>query len=311
MRIHEETSKYGYRVCEKLGRGTFADVWKVQDTDLQYFALKEIFIELLCADEQQQLEDEVACMSKLKHPNVIAYVRHFWCETRFCIVMEFAEGSDLSRLIERHKKKCEFIPENRIWKFVRQIAQGLHYMHAKNIIHRDIKPQNILLDQEENIKIADFGLARTMGETRIAKTQCGTPMYMSPEVWRGTAYGIKNDMWGLGCILHELATLEPPFHEKNTWELIERIMKSQPVVHIPSYYLVEVPVMANMLMQKDPARRPSTHRVLDCFFLDDTEFILRRNKSLLRHLNENCIRYNNDTVKNASNVYGVCGYLHV
>ena len=118
---------------------------------------------------------------------------------RILIIMELADAGDLSMLIKKQKEKKQFLPENDILSFFVQIAFGLQYIHKKNILHRDLKTQNIFLTSQKLIKIGDFGISKSLSHTLdLATTAIGTPHYLSPEICRRQPYNHKSDMWSLG-----------------------------------------------------------------------------------------------------------------
>jgi len=106
--------------------------------------------------------------------------------------------------------------EELLWNYLIQISQGLNYLHEKRILHRDLKPQNIFLDENENIKIGDMGLGRILGpQSNFAHTGVGTPLYFSPEICEEQPYNFKSDIWAFGCVMYELASFKPPFTAQN------------------------------------------------------------------------------------------------
>jgi NIMA (never in mitosis gene a)-related kinase len=147
------------------------------------------------------------------------------------IIMEYCAGGDLQKIIKRCISNKEQISEDFIWKIFAQIVSGLHFCHRRTdlnpinrgdteinqqgpqkILHRDLKPGNIFLDASNDAKVGDFGLARVMNcDSVYASTQVGTPYYMSPEQINEQKYNEKSDIWSLGCIIYEMASLRPPF----------------------------------------------------------------------------------------------------
>jgi colicin import membrane protein len=165
--------------------------------------------------DENALRKEARSMLRLSHPNILRYHTSCWHSTPadgriFCMVMEFAGGGTLRDWINKTRAAGRGANVQRVFKFMLQIGSGLHHMHFEcRMIHRDMKPENILLDEEDNIKIADLGLA-TDDKTQMAHTvQKGTGVYMSPEKFKGEAkYGRPDDMWGTGCMMGEMLALE-------------------------------------------------------------------------------------------------------
>ena len=201
---------------------------------------------------------------QLSHPHIIAYVGSFLERGSLHIVMEFASGGDLQCLIRRLAQVGAFLGEDRLWKFLIQLTQGLQHAHSRHILHRDIKASNIFLDASDNIKIGDFGLGKIMScDKRCALSQVGTPIYMSPEMCEGKPYDTKSDVWALGCLLFELAALKPPFQAPNQALLARKIIKDAPDASVPGHYSREIPFIINKLLDKDPRRRPSPGSILN------------------------------------------------
>jgi len=150
--------------------------------------------------------------------------------------------------------------EDMIWGFFIQICQGLKSLHGANILHRDIKAQNIFLITAREIKIGDLGVAKVT-KGGMAYTQIGTPYYMSPEIWRRRPYNKKSDIWSLGCLLFELATLKHPFEARDERSLAEKVMRGT-YAPIPSTYSTDLSTMVRMLLNVDPARRPTVEEIL-------------------------------------------------
>ena len=201
---------------------------------------------------------------QLSHPHIIAYVGSFLERGSLHIVMEFASGGDLQCLIRRLAHAGAFLGEDRLWKFLIQLTQGLQHAHSRHILHRDIKASNIFLDASDNIKIGDFGLGKIMScDKRCALSQVGTPIYMSPEMCEGKPYDTKSDVWALGCLLFELAALKPPFQAPNQALLARKIIKDAPDASVPGHYSREIPFIINKLLDKDPRRRPSPGSILN------------------------------------------------
>jgi fused len=142
----------------------------------------------------------------------------FETENEIVVVQEFAKG-DLYHLLSRGS-----LGEPRTQKITFDLVAALYYLHSKRILHRDLKPQNILLDKDLNAKLCDFGLARsmTMG-THVLTSIKGTPLYMAPELLEGKPYDHEADLWSLGCIVYEMLAGEPPFCTTSILHLVRLI----------------------------------------------------------------------------------------
>lgn len=171
----------------------------------------------------------------MSHTNITQYIDSFFEKNTLYIVMEHADGGDLYMAIQSRKKKGDqlthnYYQEDEIMRIFIQISLGLNHIHNKNIIHRDIKTQNIFITKNGIIKIGDFGVARIFDldkpsgsndadDNRDRKmnlmTIIGTPYYMSPELCENKPYNFKSDVWSLGVILYELLTLTLPFQGNN------------------------------------------------------------------------------------------------
>ena len=260
-----------YIKLELIGRGGNGNkVYLVKDlnTGVKY-ALKRIHLDFTEAHEKEKNENEIEIFKSLNHPNLIQYITSFYDKKkRLCIIMEYADNGDLYSIVKKHQQTKTYINEDLIWKFVLQIFQGIKYIHSKKIIHRDIKCQNIFLTKNGTIKIGDFGISRLLKNTvdDFAKTPIGTPYFLSPEICSGSKYNFKIDMWMIGCVLYELATLRKPFEAPSIPDLVEKI-KNQNFIPISKNYSDELQFLIEKLLNKDPQNRPSIKEVLNFDFV--------------------------------------------
>ena len=179
--------------------------------------------------------------------------------------MEYCPGGDLNQLIKRCKQQKQYINEDIIWKIFSQVVSALYACHTNKsgkILHRDIKPSNIFLDNENNVKLGDFGLSLMLNnEMNFAYSNVGTPYYMSPEQVDENKYNEKSDIWSLGCFLYELTTLHPPFEAHNHLSLALKI-KSGKIERIPDKYSHNLSKVIFWMINIDPNKRPSIKDII-------------------------------------------------
>lgn len=188
--------------------------------------------------------------------------------------MEYCDNGDLYELIEKKKKTGKTFSNKVTWVnklkeiilYTFHILTALKTIHAKQIIHRDLKPENILLKKVNNAivcKVGDFGLSRALKNSReFAKTFAGSPLYMAPELVKGLKYNKKVDIWSLGCIIHELCTLNALFREKDIPNIMKNIV-SMSIPLIPTTYSAVLQNLINDMLQRKPNDRPSAKKLLE------------------------------------------------
>ena len=218
-------------------------------------------------DSKKQIYNEASIMKKLLHPNVISF-KDVFKDTKldyFYIVMEYANDGDLSKKIKIQKNKIigeKYFSEEKIMQYFYQICRGLQYIHSKNIIHRDIKSQNIFLMKNGKIKIGDFGIAKALTNTKNnATTIIGTPYYFSPEIINGEPYNYKTDIWSLGVVLYEMCCLKLPFESNNIAQLSIKIMKGK-YDPIPNRYSKNMANLIKNMLNIDQKLRPNINEVM-------------------------------------------------
>lgn len=215
-----------YIVGRQIGSGSFSVVWharhRVHGTEV---AIKEIATGRLNKKLQESLMSEIFILKKINHPNIIRLHDIIEVPGKINLVLEYCRGGDLSMYIQRHGKVPEAIAKH----FMQQLVAGLQMLRDNNLIHRDLKPQNLLLSTNDNnsiLKIADFGFARSLQPRGLAETLCGSPLYMAPEIMQLQKYDAKADLWSVGAILFQLVTGKTPFTGNNQIQLLQNIVKS-------------------------------------------------------------------------------------
>jgi len=272
-----------YEVLGPLGKGSFGTVSKVlRKSDHKVLVWKEINYTHMNEKEKQQLVTEVNILRSLAHPHIVRYYDRVLdkAQRTLYIVMEFCAGGDLARLLKQQNRLQAPLPEEFIWKVLLQVTLALlacHRREAGRIIHRDIKPGNIFLDEQFNVKLGDFGLSRIMGEhSEYAQTRVGTPYYMSPEQVTEARYNEQSDIWSLGCLIYEMAALHPPFEARTQLALAVKIKEGQ-VQRFSEHYSEDLWRLVRDMLTLDFTQRPSVEALLDTPILAQ-----KRSEKLLR-----------------------------
>ena len=275
-----------YEIIKELSKGTYANIYLVTKnvSDIKsYYVIKQINLEGLSLEEKIFFKNEANVLSKIKSEYVVKFIESFEENNFYNIVMEYCEGGDLEKFLEERKK----IPlnDNFIWKLFIQIVIGLGEIHNMNILHRDLKTQNIFLTKNNDIKIGDLGIAKQLIKYHFAKTVIGTPYYLSPEICKEKPYNEKSDIWALGCVLYELCTFNHPFESTNQASLIKKILEQNPKP-IPSTFDSNFNLIVKQLLQKEKNKRPS------CKLILKESFVMKKAKELgLYHKYQKLIEY--------------------
>jgi len=253
-----------YTDCgKKLGKGNFSSVRLVErKADHKLLAMKMIDVDTNTGGLTEAVHNETAILKKLHHPNIVEFFETFVNEDQLCIVMEYCDQGDLQQKIKETQKEGMYFTEERILGWFTQICLAVQYLHDNRIIHRDIKVHNTFLTSEGIIKLGDFGISKQLEQTGdLASTQTGTPFYLTPEMCLQSTSSHKSDIWMLGCILHELCSLEKPFSGDNIPNVIHKIMQEKHS-SAPEHFTTLVHDLIDKLLEKDPNKRPSIENIL-------------------------------------------------
>ncbi|KAJ4959545.1 hypothetical protein NE237_026656 [Protea cynaroides] len=254
-----------YHVIELVGEGSFGKVYKGRRKYTgQTVAMKFILKHGKSEKDILNLRQEIEILRKLKHENIIEMLDSFESPQEFCVVTEFAQG-ELFEILE--DDKC--LPEEQVQAIAKQLVRALYYLHSNRIIHRDMKPQNILIGAGSVVKLCDFGFARAMStNTVVLRSIKGTPLYMAPELVREQPYNHTADLWSLGVILYELFVGQPPFYTNSVYALIRHIIKDP--VKYPDSISPNFKNFLKGLLNKVPQNRLTWPALLEHPFVRET-----------------------------------------
>lgn len=244
-----------YRLVERLAVGGSAEVWRAHDEQLdRAVAVKRLHPHLLPdAVSRQRLAAEARSAAGLSHPGIVGIYDVDTSGDWPALVMELVDGESLAARLAREGP----LPEREAAAIAADIADGLYHAHKRGIVHRDVKPGNVLLDRKGRARLADFGIARSLAESAERLTQTGSVMgtlrYMAPEQLTGGEIGPRTDLYGLGAVLHEALTGEPPFPAGSPVGLVEAQRAGPPTVPAIDPALA---ALVRACLAYDPADRP-------------------------------------------------------
>ncbi|MFJ7019810.1 serine/threonine-protein kinase [Streptomyces sp. NPDC101117] len=258
-----------YRLIESIGRGGMGEVWRAYDETLD----RQVAVKLLLPQDSDptaasRFRLEARTASRIGHPNVVG-VRDFGeHDNQLYLVMELVEGDSLARVLTQSGAQ----PADRVARMAAQAAAGLAAAHRQGVVHRDIKPGNLLLDADGTLKIGDFGIARFLDDPGAALTATGqivgTSLYLAPERALGKPAGPASDVYALGCVLYQLLTGRPPFNADTAVAILHQHLDATPVPPRELGVAGLPPAFENYLLgllAKDPEHRPGAQQAADWF----------------------------------------------
>ncbi|XP_030512256.1 mitogen-activated protein kinase kinase kinase 3 isoform X2 [Rhodamnia argentea] len=267
-----------------LGRGTFGQVYLGFNSEGgKMCAIKEVRI---ASDDQtlkesfKQLNQEINLLSQLRHPNIVRYFGSELGEDTLSVYLEYVSGGSIHKLLQEYGAFEEPVIQN----YTRQITSGLAYLHGRNVVHRDIKGANILVDPNGEIKLVDFGMAKHITSCQSMLSFKGSPYWMAPEVVMNTnGYNLAVDLWSLGCTVLEMATSKPPWSQYEGVAAIFKIGNSKDMPEIPDHLSNDAKSFIRLCLQREPSARPTAAQLLDHPFIRDLATSRVSNISITRN----------------------------
>ncbi|EPY52665.1 STE/STE20/PAKA protein kinase Shk2 [Schizosaccharomyces cryophilus OY26] len=258
-----------FSIKHKLGQGASGSVYlaKVKAGNQVYkdelVAVKSM--DLHFQNRKELILNEITVMRESFHPNIVSFLDAFLIKDRHLwVIMEYMNAGSLTNIIQQHK-----LTEEHVARICLEICKGIQHLHARNVIHRDIKSDNVLLDKQGNIKITDFGFcARLMDRSHKRVTMVGTPYWMAPEIIKQQKYGTKVDIWSLGIMIIEMLENEPPYLREDPIKALYMIAKTgAPSLKKPELVSKELHSFLNSCLNSETIFRATAAELLNHTFL--------------------------------------------
>ncbi|CAG9326766.1 unnamed protein product [Blepharisma stoltei] len=257
-----------YAIGKQIGQGAYASVKFATHTPTSRKVALKIYekIKLLDLSRKKNVLKEIEILEMLDHPNIVKFYEIVETSRQLHIVMEYVAGCSLHGYLKR--KPNRRLEENEAKKITTQIVSAIEYCHSKNVSHRDLKLENLLLDDKGEIKIIDFGFSTV--QDKKSRIFCGTPSYMAPEIVTRKEYsGPPVDIWAIGVLLYVFLTGTFPFKGSNDHELYRKIRQSS--YSLPQYLSRTSSSLIARILKSDPNSRPTAQEILSDPWLQDIE----------------------------------------
>ncbi|MBN2383056.1 tetratricopeptide repeat protein [bacterium] len=260
----------GYRIEKLIGKGGMAAIYLAENMATREQVALKVLLPHIASDQEYVMRfvHEVRANKKLQHPNIVQILDCDEVKGNYFMAMEYIHGYTLQDLL----KKVPILPVSAVLYLIREILEGLKFSHTRKIVHRDMKPSNILMSYHGQVKISDFGISKTIDFTRLTQTGniLGTPAYMSPEQGRGKAIDTRSDIFSVGIIMFECLSGENPFFADNPTTAILNILQKDPPA----------------LSEINPTVSPALERIIELMIKKNVEDRYQTIESVLKDLFE-------------------------
>lgn len=247
-----------YTILNQIGKGGYAEVYKaVHNQTQQTVAIKILEKDISNKMQLMQILDEIELSKKLKHPFICQHFDSFEHDKKIYIVMEYAEGDTLLD----HINNTSGLSEKDALIYFAEMLSALNYLHQNNIVHRDLKAENVLFDSNGKLRLIDFGLSKEVSADTIMTTRCGSPAYVSPEMIKGEPYSMGTDIWSLGIILFAIVAYRLPFEDNNIKNLFNMIL-FQKIVY-PEFFSANLIDLLSSMLEKDQEQRIKLKSIIE------------------------------------------------
>lgn len=298
--MNEKMTVDDFELLTVVGKGSFGKVMMVKKKDTgKTYAMKVLKKDQLVKRRQvAHTKTERKVLQSIDHPFIVSLRFAFQNDAKLYMILDYFTGGELFFHL-KNKGKFDLY---RAKFYAAEIASALECLHNNKIVYRDLKPENVLLDNEGHIKLTDFGLSKDdVSANEITHTFCGTPEYLAPEVIHGQGYGQAVDWWSLGTLLYEMLTGLPPFYNQNLQMMYEKIIRGK--LTFPDYLDADARSLLSGLLQRDPKKRlgsgeNGSNDIKNHPFFSEIDWVKLDNKELPAPFTPN----NEDGVNDTTNV---------
>ena len=292
----DDINNYVFSRENCLGKGSFSKVYLGKNIiNDENIAIK--LIDITKCKNFVDINKEIDILKELNHENIIQLEKSIMKDNKLYIILEYCPLGDLNKFFNKVSIKEQYVKH-----YAKQIIDGLMYLSSKNIMHRDIKPHNILLKNIYTIKLTDFGFAKYYNNIDMTSTLCGSPIYMAPEIMKLKKYDYKADIWSLGVVLYELLYATHPYTARNHFELVKVIEKNE--IQFLDYPIIsdQCKQFISILLHKNPVKRASFYDIINHYWLNnDNTLRILTSSSTFELYNEFIVKDKEQNINTSSN----------